>query len=149
MGGNGPLDPAERAKAEASRSERIAKAMNRSAFMGLGENPPKLFSEGEPALVKHVTIADNHSDYNLEDPFADKNATYLTDDSVPSAIYSVIDKYREKARRSAPGNSLAMLIDDFFGEAHKVMKDSHLREIARIRNENSVEIMRLKKVVAA
>ena len=29
------------------------------------------------------------------------------------------------------------------------MKDSHLREIARIRNENSVEIMRLKKVVAA
>jgi hypothetical protein len=28
------------------------------------------------------------------------------------------------------------------------MKDSHLREIARIRNENSVEIMRLKKVVS-
>lgn len=27
------------------------------------------------------------------------------------------------------------------------MKDSHLREIARIRNENSVEIMKLKKVI--
>ena len=48
----------------------------------------------------------------------DKNATYLTDDSVPSQIYSCIDKYREKARRSNPGNQLAMLIDDFFGEAH-------------------------------
>lgn len=29
------------------------------------------------------------------------------------------------------------------------MKDSHLREIARIRNENAVEIMRLKKVIDA
>lgn len=27
------------------------------------------------------------------------------------------------------------------------MKDSHLREIARIRNENAVEITRLKKVI--
>ena len=45
IGGQGPLEPAERAKAEASRSERIAKAMNRSSFMGLGKNPPKLYSE--------------------------------------------------------------------------------------------------------
>lgn len=42
-----------------------------------------------------------------------------------------------------------MLIDDFFGEAHSIMKDSHLREIARIRNENSVEIARLKKQVSS
>jgi hypothetical protein len=37
------------------------------------------------------------------------------------------------------------LIDDFFGEAHAVLKDQHLKEIARIRNENNVEIMKLKK----
>lgn len=40
---------------------------------------------------------------------------------------------------------MAMLIDDFFGEAHGIMKDSHLKEIARIRNESSVEIAKLKK----
>jgi len=39
------------------------------------------------------------------------------------------------------------LIDDFFGEAHAIMKDANLREIARIRNENAVEIMKLKKVI--
>lgn len=38
-----------------------------------------------------------------------------------------------------------MIIDDFFGEAHAILKDSHLKEIARIRNENNVEIMKLKK----
>jgi hypothetical protein len=42
-----------------------------------------------------------------------------------------------------------MLIDDFFGEAHAIMKDSHLKEIARIRNENSVEIAKLKKIVSS
>jgi hypothetical protein len=39
----------------------------------------------------------------------------------------------------------ALLIDDFFGEAHAILKDTHLKEIARIRNENNVEIMKLKK----
>jgi hypothetical protein len=38
-----------------------------------------------------------------------------------------------------------LLIDDFFGEAHAILKDTHLKEIARIRNENNVEIMKLKK----
>jgi hypothetical protein len=38
-----------------------------------------------------------------------------------------------------------LIIDDFFGEAHAILKDSHLKEIARIRNENNVEIMKLKK----
>jgi hypothetical protein len=33
----------------------------------------------------------------------------------------------------------ALLIDDFFGEAHAILKDTHLKEIARIRNENNVE----------
>ena len=69
--------------------------------MGLGENPPKLLSEGQPGLVKNVRIAgDDQSAANLDDPFRDKNASYLTDDSVPSKIYSCIDKYREKASRS-------------------------------------------------
>lgn len=37
------------------------------------------------------------------------------------------------------------MIDDFFGEAQAILKDTHLKEIARIRNENNVEIMKLKK----
>jgi len=84
--GNGTTDPAERAKEEAMRSERIAKSMNRSSFMGLGDNPPKLISESGAALTKHVKIAgDDQSELaNLDDPFRDKNASYLTDDSVPS-----------------------------------------------------------------
>lgn len=44
-----------------------------------------------------------------------------------------------------PGSQLALLIDDFFGEAHAASKDFHLREIARIRNENAVEVTNLKK----
>ena len=39
----------------------------------------------------------------------------------------------------------ALIIDDFFGEAHAILKYTHLKEIARIRNENNVEIMKLKK----
>lgn len=38
-----------------------------------------------------------------------------------------------------------LVIDDFFGEAHAILKDTHLKEIARIRNENNVEVMKLKK----
>ena len=47
-----------------------------------------------------------------------KNEGYLTDDSVPSAIYELIDKYRDMAMNTRPGDKLALLIDDFFGEAH-------------------------------
>jgi len=39
------------------------------------------------------------------------------------------------------------LIDDFFGEAHAILKDSHLRELARMKNENAVEVTKLKKVI--
>jgi hypothetical protein len=39
----------------------------------------------------------------------------------------------------------AFIIDDFFGEAHNILKDQHLKEIARIKNENNVEFMKLKK----
>ena len=38
-----------------------------------------------------------------------------------------------------------LVIDDFFGEAHAILKDTHLQEIARIRNENNVEVMKLKR----
>ena len=38
-----------------------------------------------------------------------------------------------------------LIIDDFFGEAHNILKDTHLKEIARIKNENNVEMMKLKK----
>ena len=38
-----------------------------------------------------------------------------------------------------------MVIDDFFADVHRVLKDVQMREIARIRNEHSVEIMKLRK----
>lgn len=46
---------------------------------------------------------------------------------------------------SKKGQFNSLIIDDFFGDAHAILKDSHLKEIARIRNENNVEIMKLKK----
>lgn len=72
----------------------------------------------------------------------------MTDDSVPSSIYMLIDKYRVKARNSKPGDKLALLIDDFFGEAHAILKDAQLREIARLKNENAVEVTKLKGVIS-
>ncbi len=41
--------------------------------------------------------------------------------------------------------SAALLFDDFFGEMHGILKEQHMREIARIRNEHSVEIIKLRK----
>jgi hypothetical protein len=41
--------------------------------------------------------------------------------------------------------SSALLFDDFFGEMHGLLKEQHMREIARIRNEHSVEIIKLRK----
>ena len=46
---------------------------------------------------------------------------------------------------SKKGQFNSLIIDDFFGDAQAILKDSHLKEIARIRNENNVEIMKLKK----
>ena len=62
-------------------------------------------------------------------------------------MYALIETYRNKARTVRPGNQLALLIDDFFGEAHAVLKDAHLRELARMKNENAVEVTKLKKVI--
>lgn len=71
----------------------------------------------------------------------------MQDDSVPSGIYALIDSYRQKAKNARPGNQLALIIDDFFGEAHAVLKDAHLRELARMKNENAIEVTKLKRVI--
>ena len=42
---------------------------------------------------------------------------------------------------------MPIIIDDFFNEANGILKDSQLREIARIRNENAVEVTKLKKEI--
>ena len=115
--------------------------------MALGENPPKLFSENDPTQQSRTHLLQGPGQGGVllnSNQFNERNQTYLTDDSVPSTIYSLIDKYRDKARNSRPGDKLALLIDDFFGEAHAILKDTHLREIARIKNENAVEVTRLK-----
>ena len=83
----------------------------------------------------------------MNSQFHDKDQSYLTDDSVPSGIYALIDTYRQKAKMVRPGDQLALLIDDFFGEAHAILKDAHLRELARMKNENAVEVTKLKRVI--
>ena len=123
------LHSSEAVLEDSKRADRIAGQMNRSAFMGLGENPPKLYSEQQ---------------LNSNNPHFDKDRNYLTDDSVPSAIFALIETYRVKAKQPARGGDI---VDEFFGEAHSIMKDAHLREIARIKNENAVEVMRLKKEI--
>lgn len=135
----------DKAREESMRADRIARQMNRSSFMGLGENPPKLYSETDPTQASRPGVAADN--VGAGGVFQDKDQTYLTDDSIPSGIYALIDTYREKARNARPGNQLALLIDDFFGEAHSIMKDANLREIARIKNENAVEVTKLKKTI--
>ena len=129
------------------RADRIARQMNRSSFMGLGENPPKLFSEQDPTQQSKSLAGPGQGGVLLNSQFHDKDQSYLTDDSVPSGIYALIDSFRKKARQARPGDQLALLIDDFFGEAHAILKDSHLRELARMKNENAVEVTKLKNVI--
>lgn len=42
---------------ESMRADRIARQMNRSSFMGLGENPPRLMSEQDPTQVAQRSMA--------------------------------------------------------------------------------------------
>lgn len=144
LGGEGAE---EAAREESMRADRIARQMNRSSFMQLGENPPRLFSEQDPTLQQPGSLAGPGQGGVLFNSFHDKDQSYLTDDSVPSGIYALIDQYRTKARNTRNGSQLALLIDDFFGEAHAIMKDSHLRELARMKNENAVEVTKLKRVI--
>ena len=136
----------EKAREESQRADRIARQMNRSSFMGLGENPPQLYSEQDPTQAnRHGIVAgDNAGSGGV---FQNKDQSYLNDDSIPSGIFALIDVYRQKARETRVADKLALLVDDFFGEAHAILKDSHLREIARIKNENAVEVTRLKKTI--
>lgn len=104
--------------------------------MGLGENPPKLRSESN-----HSLLETNWS------TFESKNSDYIKDEQIPPQIYTMIEEYRVKARSAKPGNEMALLIDEFFGEANAVLKDAQLREIARIRNENSVAVTKFKREI--
>jgi len=62
----------------------------------------------------------------------------------------LIESYRQKVIDTTNGREQsALIIDDFFGDVHSILKDTHLKEIARIRNENNVEIMKLKKSLEA
>jgi hypothetical protein len=79
-------------------------------------------------------------------PAQRKDQVYISDESVPAQIFPLIEQYRAKVMEVSNGKEqCALLIDDFFGEAHAILKDTHLKEVARIRNENNVEIMKLKK----
>lgn len=126
----------EKVAEEAARNERIAKQVNRTCFMGLGENPPKLVCENSHPLLM------SNSQLNQ---FYEKNVDYLTDEHIPATIFDLIEKYRKRTLSAKP--DIHLLIDDFFGEANAILKDSQLREIARIRNENAVEVTKLKKEI--
>ena len=123
---------------ELVRNERIAKQVNRSKFMGLGENPPQLGSEKQHLLLEN----------DFWSTVSHKNTEYLKDESVPPQIYSLIEQYRKRACKiggGGNGQAIALMIDDFFGEANAILKDAQLREIARIRNENNVVVNKLKR----
>jgi C4-type Zn-finger protein len=69
---------------------------------------------------------------------------------VPQQIFPLIESYRQKVISISNGKEQsALIIDDFFGDSHSILKDTHLKEIARIRNEHNVEIMKLKKNMEA
>jgi hypothetical protein len=73
---------------------------------------------------------------------------YLRDDSLPPEIFNIIQNYRDKIMKMTKGSqSAALLFDDFFGEMHAILKEQRMREIARIRNEHSVEIIKLRKTL--
>ena len=40
----------------------------------------------------------------INSSFQDKDQSYLTDDSVPSGVYVIIDQYRQKARMARTGD---------------------------------------------
>jgi hypothetical protein len=122
---------------EAQKNERIVQGTNRSTFLHLGEKKTQLIQEKEHALLQRQIMP--HSDTQRKDQ------EYINDESVPAQVFPLIEKYRSKLG----GHGNALLIDDFFGDVHSILKDTHLKEIARIRNENNVEIMKLKKSLEA
>jgi hypothetical protein len=61
--------------------------------MPLGDNPPKLYSEQDPMQQRRDLAGPGQGGVMMQS-FNDKDQTYLTDDSVPSSIYALIDTYR-------------------------------------------------------
>ena len=120
---------------------------NRSTFLHLGEKKTQLVSESDHSLLQRQklstrsTLQDKPAQYMSD--AQRKDQVYISDESVPAQIFPLIEQYRETLANGK--GQKALIIDDFFGEAHAILKDSHLKEIARIRNENNVEIMKLKK----
>ena len=56
-GGNQEGGPDANSAEESMRADRIARQMNRSSFMGLGENPPRLMSEQDPTQQAQRSMA--------------------------------------------------------------------------------------------
>ena len=113
--------------------------------MALGEKQPKLLSE-EVQAKQYGTTPGNNAVKEAEQRQAGLDDAYLRDDSLPTEIFSVIQNYRDRIIKQTKGSqSAALLFDDFFGEIHALLKDQHMREIARIRNEHSVEVIKLRK----
>ena len=109
--------------------------------MALGEKQPKLVSEEIQAKTYGAASGGNNegNKQGLDD-------AYLRDDSLPPEIFNIIQSYRDKIMKMTKGSqSAALLLDDFFGEMHSILKEQQMREIARIRNEHSVEIIKLRK----
>jgi hypothetical protein len=79
----------EKARDAFERFERIAKTTNKSSFMHLSENKPKLISEEGASFL-------GRNSGNVTDPFK-QNAddAYLNDDTVPAEIFGLIARYRE------------------------------------------------------
>mmetsp|Transcript_30532 Transcript_30532/g.22642 ORF Transcript_30532/g.22642 Transcript_30532/m.22642 type:complete len:242 (-) Transcript_30532:225-950(-) len=128
----------EKARESLEKVDRIARTTsNKSSFMNLGEKSGKLVSDD--SLPKQSKAGYLRSHQQLDE-------TYVSDDTVPGDIFPLVQRYRE-ALISVTGGSQALLIDDFFAEAHSIMKDAHMREIARIRNEHAVEVTRLRKTL--
>lgn len=91
--------------------------------MQLGEKQPKLMSEDMQAKnygTQTGTKATPAEDANRQ-PMDD---AYLRDDSLPTEIFTVIQSYRDKIIKMTKGSqSAALLLDDFFGEVHSLLKD--------------------------
>ena len=132
----------QKASEEAQKNERIAMGTNRSTFLHLGENKTKLVSESESSLLQRKRLAGAAVVQDTKR----KDQIYVSDETIPAQVFPLIEEYRAKILDLSAGKQQCVLvIDDFFGEAHAILKDTHLKEIARIRNENNVEVMKLKK----
>ena len=134
----------EKSRDDIERADRIAKSTNKSSFMSLGDKQPKLVSEE----MQQKAYGASQNGRAMSDEQRGNDTAYLNDDSLPPEIFNIIQTYRDKIMKMTKGSqSAALLFDDFFGEMHALLKDTHMREIARIRNEHSVEIIKLRKTL--